>query len=72
MKNESRDHFGIICLLLSIVLYVFAIIFFVSPLPRKADTFIVVTWLFGPAIVGSILYIRNLAANRWGSDIELK
>lgn len=72
MQNKNKDSFGVICLILSIALYVLALIFFVGPLPYKLDTFLVVTWVFGPAIVGSIVYIRLLAANRWGSDVELK
>ena len=68
----KKDNFGVISLIVSIILYILAIIFFVSPLPYKMDTFIIVSWLFVPGIVGSVIYIYILKANRWGSDTRLK
>lgn len=39
-----------------LLLYIAATVFFVLPLKNKMDTFLMVNYLFVPAIVGGIIY----------------
>lgn len=68
----KKDNFGIIALVCAIILFVIAIILYVMPLPYKLDTIIVVCWVFGPAIVGSIIYCIIEGKNGWRQDTPLK
>ena len=65
-KQEARDSFGIATGILSVVLYVLAVVFFVWPLSERLDTFLVLSWVFMPAIIGSFVYHR--LANKGGFD----
>lgn len=65
-SRKARDSFGIATGILSSLIYVFAVIFFVFPLSERLDTFLVLSWVFVPAIIGSIVYHR--LANRGSFD----
>lgn len=72
MENkEKKDRFGIIAAITGTVLYIIAIIFFVTPLEKKADTFFAVSWVFCPAIIGSLIYDKIERAGGWSSSRRL-
>lgn len=57
-QGSPRDRFGMFAAACGLLLYIAAIGFFVLPLEQKTDTFLMVSFLFLPAIVGGILYER--------------
>lgn len=65
-RQKARDSFGIVTGSLSGLIYLFAVFFFVMPLSERLDTFLVVSWVFVPAIIGSFVYHR--LANRGSFD----
>ena len=56
----DRDNFGLITTVIGIVLYVLTLIFFAGPLPQKLDTFLVISFVFVPAIIASLIYNKIL------------
>lgn len=71
-SGTSRDRFGEITLVLAVTLYIAAIVFFVVPLPSKLDTFLVVSWVFAPAIVGALIYIKMERSGGWRQSRTLR
>ncbi|MDL2264259.1 hypothetical protein LJC31_06355 [Synergistaceae bacterium OttesenSCG-928-I11] len=67
MKNA----FGKMSFLCSVLLFVLAMIVFVSPLPHKTDMALMVVWVFAPAVVGSIVYNRMEKKDRWDQTKNL-
>lgn len=63
--RPDRDTFGLMASVSGAVLYAAAIVFFVLPLEQKLDTFLVVSYLFVPAIIGGLLYNRIERAGGW-------
>ena len=64
----KRDRFGIVAAAVGTLLYVAAIVFFVWPLTQKLDTFLIVSYLFVPAIVGGLIYDRIERAGGWSKS----
>lgn len=62
---DNKDNFGKLMLALSTVLYLLVLILIVAPLPQKLDTFLVASWVFLPAVIGSLIYIRIEKEGRW-------
>ncbi|HHY03919.1 MAG TPA: hypothetical protein GX534_01855 [Thermoanaerobacterales bacterium] len=52
----NQDNFGLIAGVIGIILYVFTLIFFAWPLPKKIDTVLVISFVFLPAIIASFIY----------------
>lgn len=71
-NGSGRDRFGYITAIVATVLYVAALVFIVLPLPRKLDTFLVMSWLFVPAIVGAVIYIKISRSGGWSKSRELR
>lgn len=70
--RTSRDRFGEITLAVAVLLYIAAIVFFVLPLPSKLDTFLVVSWVFAPAVVGALIYIKMERSGSWSQSRTLR
>lgn len=73
-RSERRgpDRFGEITVILGTLLYIAAIVFFVLPLPEKLDTFLVVSWVFAPVVVGGLIYARIERSGGWSQSRTLK
>lgn len=71
-SGNGRDRFGEIAAIVGVVLYIAAIVFFVLPLSEKLDTFLVVSWLFVPAIVGALIYIKIERSGGWDQSRHLR
>lgn len=61
----ARDRFGLLAAGCAVVLYAAATVFFVLPLAHKLDTFLIVSYLFVPAIVGGLVYDRIDRSGGW-------
>lgn len=70
--NTSRDRFGEISAAVGILLYVVLIVFLVLPLPRWIDTFLSISLLTAPFIVGSIIYALIERRGGWSPSRRLK
>jgi uncharacterized membrane protein HdeD (DUF308 family) len=70
--RAGGDRFGEITAIVGVVLYVAAIVFFVLPLSRKLDTFLVISWLFVPAIVGALIYMKIERSGGWSQSRHLR
>ncbi|MBR6207437.1 MAG: hypothetical protein IKQ69_00370 [Oscillospiraceae bacterium] len=68
----KKDNFGIIALIAAIVMFIVAIVIFVTPLPVKTATIVTICWVFGPAIVGSVVYCIMESKGKWRQDTDLK
>lgn len=64
----KRDRFGMIAAAMGTLLYIAAIVFFVWPLTQKLDTFLIVSYLFIPSIVGGFIYDRIERAGGWSKS----
>ncbi len=66
--------FGLYALIASIVMLVLAYILVIVPLPAGSKTALTVTaiWLFGPAIVGSIIFFKMDQKDEWNQRKPLK
>lgn len=71
-RGTERDRFGEITAIVGVLLYIAAIVFFVLPLPQKLDTFLVVSWLFVPAIIGALIYIKIARSGGWSQSRRLR
>lgn len=63
--SAKRDRFGLVAAAAGALLYVAAIVFFVLPLSQRLDTFLIVSFLFVPAVVGGLLYNRIEGRGGW-------
>ena len=64
-QNARKDRFGISAAACGLLLYIAATVFFVLPLEQKMDTFVMVSYLFVPAIIGGLLYERISRTRGW-------
>lgn len=64
--RNKPDRFGLGVVVCGSLLYLAATVFFVWPLAQKLDTFLIVSFLFVPAIVGGLLYSRIERSGGWG------
>lgn len=63
--GKKPDRFGVGVVVGGSLLYVAATVFFVWPLAHRLDTFLIVSFLFVPAIVGGLLYSRIERSGGW-------
>lgn len=70
--RRNFDRFGEITAAVGTLLYIAAIVFFVLPLPSKLDTFLVVSWVFAPVIVGGLIYAKIERSGGWSQSRTLK
>lgn len=70
-RNRQSKMTGYGLAAVSLVLYGAAIIFFVTPLSDWLDTFLVVSWLFLPAVVGSVAFAVLEPRGAFDEDREL-
>lgn len=63
--SSRRDRFGLVAAAVGALLYVAATIFFVLPLSQQLDTFLIVSFLFVPAVVGGFVYDRIERRGGW-------
>lgn len=55
-SSGSHARKGYLLAIAAVALYAGAIVFFVVPLEDWVDTFVVVSWLFLPGVIGSLAY----------------
>lgn len=71
-SNTRRDRFGEIAVVVGVLVYVAAIVFYVLPLPRWIDTFLTLSLMFTPCIVGGLIYARIERSGDWSQSRFLK
>jgi len=66
--------FGILALIASIIVTIVAFIFVIVPLPAGSRGALIVSaiWLFGPAIAGSVIFLRMDKNDSWNLRNPLK
>lgn len=75
MDNETRnrrDRFGEIMVIVGVAVYLAAVVFYVLPLPRRLDTFLSLSLLFTPVIVGGLIYARIERSGGWSQSRTLR
>lgn len=71
-NNATRDRFGEIAVAVGALVYVAAIVFYVLPLPHWIDTFLTLSLLFTPVIVGGLIYARIERSGGWSQSRRLR
>lgn len=66
MSDKTDKNFGLYCSFASLLVWATVTIMIVMKLPVKIDTFIMLSWVTVPGVVGGLIFYRLDKNNRWG------
>lgn len=60
-NTKKRDNFGLVSAVIGIILYIITVVIFAGPLPEKQDTVLIISFVFLPSIIASLIYHKTFS-----------